>query len=45
MEMANITDTHPKGKIGVTEQHTLLIAISILIALHKIEFNAFILSK
>lgn len=44
-EIANITETQLKGKMGVTEQYTLLIAISILTALHKMEFTAFNLSK
>lgn len=45
IEIANITETQLKGKIGVTEQYALLIAISIPIALHGMEFTAFILRK
>lgn len=45
IEIANITENQLKGKTGVTEQYTPIIVISILTALHEMEFTAFILSK
>lgn len=45
IEIANITETQLKGKIGTTEQYMLLIAFSKLTELYKMEQTPYYLSK